>query len=58
MSVRRTIPRAVLLLASAGVLCTCVSEPGVAAAAARTTATEGMVTRQDLEIVDCLLPGV
>jgi hypothetical protein len=39
-------------------LCTSVSEPRVAAAAAKTTATEGLVTRQELEIVDCLLPGV
>ncbi len=52
-----------MLAVSACVLVSCASGPPSESAqkgapAARNTATQGMVTRQDLEIVDCLLPGV
>ncbi|MGH8138202.1 MAG: caspase family protein [Steroidobacteraceae bacterium] len=39
---------------SASLMCACASSPQ---AAKTSTATQGMVSRQDLEIVDCLLPG-
>jgi hypothetical protein len=41
--------------AAACLLCACASAPPSVNSSA---ATQGMVTRQDLEIVDCLLPGV
>jgi len=48
---RRSGPRV-----ASSILC-CLLASGVAVAK-KNAATEGMVTRQDLEIVDCLLPGV
>src|SRR5579862_4348864 len=50
--------RAGILAASACVLCACASGPAATSAPGKDTATQGMVTRQDLEVVDCLLPGV
>jgi hypothetical protein len=58
MSDQKTRRRAGIFLASACLLCACAAQPASAPAANKGTATEGMVTRQDLEIVDCLLPGV
>jgi hypothetical protein len=58
MSDQKTARRAGTFLASACLLCACAAQPASAPAANKGTATEGMVTRQDLEIVDCLLPGV
>ena len=58
MSDQKTARRAGTFLASVCLLCACAVQPAPAPAANKGTATEGMVTRQDLEIVDCLLPGV
>jgi uncharacterized protein len=46
--------RATTVLTATCLVCACASAPPVANTSA---ATQGMVTRQDLEIVDCLLPG-
>jgi hypothetical protein len=48
-----SIRRLTLMLGSAAIV-GCVAPPSATEQAA---ATQGMVTRQDLEIVDCLLPG-
>jgi TPR repeat protein len=59
MSAQVTMSRAGILAVSACVLYACASgQPKDSAAGPKDTATQGMVTRQDLEIVDCLLPGV
>jgi TPR repeat protein len=58
MSDQKTRRHAGIFLSSACLLCACAVQPVSAPAANKGTATEGMVTRQDLEIVDCLLPGV
>jgi TPR repeat protein len=59
MSAQVTLSRAGILAAAACVLYACASgQPKDSAAEPKDTATQGMVTRQDLEIVDCLLPGV
>ena len=50
--------RAAIFAASACVLCACASGPAANSAPGKSAALQGMVTRQDLEIVDCLLPGV
>lgn len=51
--------RAGTFAAAASLLYACASTPPAAApGASKSTATQGMVTRQDLEVVDCLLPGV
>jgi hypothetical protein len=48
-----------IFAASACALYACASgKPTDSPAAPKDTETQGMVTRQDLEIVDCLLPGV
>jgi hypothetical protein len=47
-----------IFAAAASLLCACASTPPTAPGANKSTATQGMVTRQDLEVVDCLLPGV
>src|SRR5688572_13502476 len=49
----RTI-RHLALMAGAAAVVSCAAPPSATEQAA---ATQGMVTRQDLEIVDCLLPG-
>jgi uncharacterized protein len=50
--------RAGVFAASACVLCACASSSTATSTPGKNTATQGMVTRQDLEVVDCLLPGV
>jgi uncharacterized protein len=54
MSDSSMLRRLVALLVPACLLNSCASPPAAPRAAA---AKQGMVTRQDLEIVDCLLPG-
>src|SRR5258707_9680948 len=59
MSAQVTVSHVGVFAASACVLYACASgQPKDSAAEPKDTATQGMVTRQDLEIVDCLLPGV
>jgi hypothetical protein len=59
MSAQVTVSHVGVFAASACVLYACASDqPKDSAAGSKDTATQGMVTRQDLEIVDCLLPGV
>jgi hypothetical protein len=58
MSAKTLGSRAATFAASVCVLCACASSLPAAAPANKTAATQGMVTRQDLEVVDCLLPGV
>ena len=58
-SASRSVSRMGIFAASACALYACASaQPTGSPAAPKDTATQGMVTRQDLEIVDCLLPGV
>jgi hypothetical protein len=55
------LQRAASSIVAAVVLASCASAPEKATAAPQAkpdTAREGMMTRQDLEVVDCLLPGV
>jgi TPR repeat protein len=47
-----------MLVAAALIICIATAGAPAALSAKENKATEGMVTRQDLEIVDCLLPGV
>ena len=47
-----------LFAVSACALFACASSPPAGGPQGKNTATQGMVTRQDLEVVDCLLPGV
>src|ERR1700736_5482498 len=58
MSDRTVWWRVGILAASVCLICACASTPPAASATNKSTATQGMVTRKDLEIVDCLLPGV
>lgn len=59
MSAQLTASRMGIIAASAFVLYACASsQPTDSPPAPKESATRGMVTRQDLEIVDCLLPGV
>ena len=55
MAGNRIWSRGGVFSAAACLLCACASPPPALKPSA---ATQGMVTRQDLEIVDCLLPGV
>ncbi|HUI60566.1 MAG TPA: caspase family protein [Steroidobacteraceae bacterium] len=54
MSTNESGSRAVALIGAICLVCGCES---TSSAPKKDTATEGMVTRQDLEIVECLLPG-
>lgn len=63
MSTARFSGRGLLAVAAAIVFSACASGPAPgssekAGASGKDAATQGLVTRQDLEIVDCLLPGV
>jgi TPR repeat protein len=58
MSDRTIWSRVGIFATSACLLCACASTPPAAPGTNKGTATQGMVTRKDLEIVDCLLPGV
>ncbi len=63
MSIRTKWSRVAAMAVSASALFACASGPPAGStaksgAAGQSAATQGMVTRQDLEIVDCLLPGV
>jgi len=50
--------RSGIFAVSACALFACASGPPASGPPGKNTATQGMVTRQDLEVVDCLLPGV
>src|ERR1700722_883238 len=58
MSAHVSVSRMGIFAACACVLYACATgQPTDSPAAPKESATRGMVTRQDLEIVDCLLPG-
>lgn len=57
MNTAHTIARRTLALLVPALLAACAASPEQGARVAASAATQGMVKRADLEIVDCLLPG-